>query len=241
MTHRFPTNHSCRLVLLAIASCFIFLQAPSLQTPSLQAQETESNVIDFDRDIASILEEKCWHCHGEDDQESGLRLDLRPHLLRGGDSGLAALVPGNPDKSFLMEVINHVDEDTAMPPDDDKLPQAEIDLLARWIKEGAKWPGQMDAVLEETSDHWSFQAVVRPEVPHGDDDANPVDRFLLAKLAEHELSYSQPADARSLIRRVSIVLTGIAPTPEETANFICLLYTSPSPRDRQKSRMPSSA
>ena len=207
-------NRFYRLTNLAIVACLFFLQAPSLQ-----AKEDESQAIDFDRDIAPIFEERCWYCHGEDEQESGLRLDLRPHMLRGGDSGLAALVPGKPEKSYLIEVINHVDEDMAMPPDDDKLPQEEIDLLTRWIKEGANWPGQMDAVLDETSAHWSFQAVVRPDVPASDKTKNPVDRFLLAKLAEHDLSFSQPADARSLIRRASIVLTGIAPTPDETKSF----------------------
>ncbi len=77
-----------------------------------------------------------------------LRLDLRAKMLRGGDSGLAAVVPGKPEKSYLIEVINHVDEDMAMPPDEDKLPAEEIDLLTRWIKEGAVWPGQMDQVDE---------------------------------------------------------------------------------------------
>lgn len=179
--------------------------------------------IDFDRDVAPILEDNCWHCHGEDEQESGLRLDLRPHLLRGGDSGLASVVPGNPEKSYLLEVVNHVDEDMAMPPDDDKLPEHEIELLTRWIKEGAVWPGQMDAVFDERSDHWSFQPVARPAVPQSSsagDAVGPVDAFLLDRLGKEGLGFSKEADPRSLIRRVSIVLTGIAPTPEESSDFL---------------------
>lgn len=121
--------------------------------------------IDFHRDIAPILEERCWSCHGEDAQESDLRLDRRPNMLRGGNSGLSAVVPGKPEKSYLIELINHDDKDRFMPPDEEKLPSNEIDLLTRWIKEGANWPGQMDAVLEEKSDHWAFQPVVRPDVP----------------------------------------------------------------------------
>lgn len=178
--------------------------------------------INFERDIAPILEDRCWGCHSEDEQESGLRLDFRPNMLRGGDSGLAALVPGQPEKSFLVEVINHADEDMAMPPDEDKLPQKEIDLLTRWIKEGANWPGQMDAVADDKSDHWAFQLVTRPQIPKLDDNESPhgtVDTFLLHRLQENGLTFSPSADPRSLIRRVSIVLTGIASTPEETTAF----------------------
>ncbi len=174
--------------------------------------------IDFQRDIAPILEERCWYCHGEDEQESGLRLDRRPKMLRGGDSGLSAVVPGHPEKSYLIEAITHSDEDIAMPPDEEKLPAEEIELIKRWIKEGAVWPGQMDAVEEVKADHWSFMPVVRPDVPNVAD--NPVDAFLLQTLANNDLAFGAPADSRSLIRRASIVLTGIAPTPEETNAFV---------------------
>ncbi|MEP3481399.1 MAG: PSD1 and planctomycete cytochrome C domain-containing protein [Fuerstiella sp.] len=184
----------------------------------------QADHIDFAQDIAPILEERCWHCHGEDEQESGLRLDLRPNMLRGGDSGLAAVVPAQPLKSYLIEVINHADKDMAMPPDEDKLPPNEIELLTRWIQEGATWPGQMDAVLDESSDHWAFQPVKRPAVPQLPADqlanhATAVDAFLRKRLAKDKLRFSQPADAQTLIRRASIVLTGLMPTPEETAAF----------------------
>ena len=127
--------------------------------------QSRADKIDFERDIAPIFEERCWYCHGEDEQESGLRLDRRVKMLRGGDSGLSGIVPGQPEKSYLVEAIQHLDEDMAMPPDEDKIPDEEIELITRWIKEGAVWPGQMDEVAEEKSDHWSFQPVVRPEVP----------------------------------------------------------------------------
>ncbi len=131
----------------------------------LVPRQSPAEEVDFERDIVPILEEHCWHCHGEDEQESDLRLDLRVKMLKGGNSGLSAVVPGKPEKSYLIEVINHVDEDMAMPPDEDKIPAEEIELLTRWIKEGANWPGQMDALDDEGFDHWSFQPVVRPEVP----------------------------------------------------------------------------
>ncbi|MEE2639247.1 MAG: PSD1 and planctomycete cytochrome C domain-containing protein [Planctomycetota bacterium] len=174
--------------------------------------------IDFEKQIRPILENRCWHCHGEQEQESGLRLDSRPNLLRGGDSGASSVVPGQPEKSYLIEVINHLDPENAMPPDDDKLPQSEIDLLAQWVREGAIWPGQMTAGPEEKSDHWSFQPVTRPK-PVPSKFESPVDSFLSQKLAQQGLDFSTPADPLSLIRRVSIVLTGIAPTPEEVRDF----------------------
>ena len=174
--------------------------------------------IDFERDIAPIFEERCSYCHGEDEQESGFRLDRRVGLLRGGDSGLSAIVPGKPAKSYLLEVITSDDEETRMPPDDDKLPEKEIALLTEWVKQGAQWPGQMDEVVEQKSDHWSFQPVKRPEVPESKQH-NPVDAFLLDRLKTEGLSFSDRADPRVLIRRASIVLTGLAPTPEEIAAF----------------------
>ncbi len=186
--------------------------------------------VDFERDIAPILEERCWFCHGEDEEEAGLRLDRRAKMLRGGDSGLPAVVPKHPEKSYLIEVVKHLDPDVKMPPDEERIPDEEIELLSRWIEEGAVWPGQMEAEVDEESDLWSFKPVVRPDVPgqSGREKlTNPVDAFLLAKLGEHRLSFSKLADPRSLLRRVSIVLTGLAPTPEETKAFLAAYQKNP--------------
>ena len=175
----------------------------------------------YERDVAPILEQNCLHCHGEDEQESGLRLDQRASLLRGGDSGLAALVPGNPKNSYLIEVINHVDVDMAMPPDAEKLPQEQIDLLTRWIEQGAVWPGQMKAVTREKSSHWSFQPITRPKVPVTSTlEQNPIDSFLQQKLVAKGLTFSDKADPRTLLRRASVVLTGLSPTFNETSDFV---------------------
>ena len=175
----------------------------------------------YERDIAPILEEHCLHCHGEDEQESGLRLDRRAGMLRGGDSGLAALVPGDAKNSYLVEVINHVDQEMAMPPDEDKIPESQIKLLTSWIEAGAVWPGQMKAVAREKSKHWSFQPVQRPTVPKVDKSGrNPIDAFLMQKLAKNDLTFSAKADPRTLLRRASIVLTGLPPTPAVTWQFL---------------------
>ncbi len=197
------------------------LAACILLAPIVKAED-KLDPVDFERDIAPIFEDRCTYCHGEDEQEAGLRLDLRAIMLRGGDSGIATIVPGEPTKSFLVDVINHVNEDMAMPPDDDKLPDEEIALITRWIQEGAQWPGQMDAVIEETTDHWSFLPVSRPNVPQANqiEIVNPVDAFLLDRLKQEGLHFSAQADPRSLIRRASIVLTGLPPTDEELKAFL---------------------
>ncbi|MBT5479091.1 MAG: DUF1553 domain-containing protein [Verrucomicrobia bacterium] len=177
--------------------------------------------IKFERDIAPILKERCIDCHGEAKEKSGLRLDTRANMLRGGDSGLAAVIPGNPEKSYLLEVVKHLDPDVMMPPDEDRIPAKEIHLLERWIKAGSIWPGQMATVEEMKSDHWSFQAIRRPDSPEEyASHSNPIDRFLLKRLDEDKLTFSDPAVPRSLIRRVSIVLTGLPPTLAETKTFL---------------------
>ncbi len=186
--------------------------------PPLPGQE-----VDFERDILPVLEKRCWKCHDEDEQESGLRLDLRASMLRGGDLGVPALVPGKPEESALIEAVKHLDPELKMPPKRRKLPDDEIELLSRWISEGAIWPGQMKAAARKKSSHWSFQPVKRPGLPAPPTGqappGNPIDAFLQSRLASAGLAYSQPADARSLIKRASIVLTGLAPTPGETSAF----------------------
>jgi mono/diheme cytochrome c family protein len=174
--------------------------------------------VEFEKDILPILEENCLDCHGPDKQKSGFRVDQRALMLKGGDTGIATLVPGDWGASYLMEVVTHLDEDMAMPPKGDPLPESDIELLKQWVNAGAEWPGQMDEVHEETTDLWSFQPVERPEVPG--DSANPVDAFLNQKLEEMDLPANGPADARSLVRRASIVLTGLPPTPERVESFV---------------------
>ncbi len=180
--------------------------------------------IDFGRDIEPILESNCWGCHSEDEQESGLRLDRRASLLKGGDSGLAALVPGEPEDSYLIDVVKHLDADFKMPPDEDQIPAEQIELLERWVKMGAPWPGQMKDVITEQTDLWSFQPIVRPDVPSiqltgNSDGMHPIDSFLLKSLQRLNLDYSKPANPRDLLRRVSITLTGLLPTPAEIEQF----------------------
>lgn len=175
--------------------------------------------VEFERDIAPILENRCWDCHNAEAHEGELRLDTLRGMLKGGGSGIAAVVPGRPDQSYLIEVISHLDPDLKMPPDEDKIPAKEIELLRQWVKDGAKWPGQQNIATGIQTDHWSFQPVVRSEIPKSKGGYNPIDAFLLTSLKEQGLEFSKPAEATALLRRASIVLTGLMPTPAETAAF----------------------
>ena len=181
-----------------------------------------ASAVDFEKDILPIFEDNCLDCHGPDKQKSEFRVDQRAVMLLGGDSGLAALVPGDAAGSYLIEVIDGSDPDMIMPPKGDPLSEAQVALIRQWIDEGAEWPGQMAAVVEETTDLWSFQTVVRPAVPEvGGQTAevSPVDAFLGVKLAEAGLKANAEAGAQALIRRASIVLTGLPPTPQRVAEF----------------------
>jgi len=121
----------------------------------------------------------------------------------------------------LIELLEDPDPEFRMPFEEDPLSSSQIVLIEEWIDEGADWPGQMDAVVEETleSDHWSFQPVERPMVPVMEAASGAIDAFLLAKLEENGLTPNPEADARSLIRRASIILTGLPPVPERVHAF----------------------
>ncbi|MFL3656784.1 MAG: PSD1 and planctomycete cytochrome C domain-containing protein [Opitutales bacterium] len=186
-----------------------------------------ASAVDFERDIYPIFEEHCIECHGPDKQKSEFRIDQRSRLLRGGDSGIPGIVPGNPVESFLIEVLKDPDPEFRMPSEADPLSSDQIELMEAWITEGAEWPGQMDVVVEEvSSDHWSFQPVNRAESPVTAEQA--IDAFLLEKLGEAGLSPNPAADVRSLIRRVSIVLTGLPSVPERVRAFQEAYATNPS-------------
>ncbi len=99
--------------------------------------------VDSVKEIRPILKSRCFECHGPDRRESGLRLDRKEEAFAGGDSG-AAIVPGKPDESLLMELINAEDPDRVMPPTDSALTARQIDLFKRWIAAGASWPDDQD-------------------------------------------------------------------------------------------------
>lgn len=172
--------------------------------------------IDYNRSIRPILSDRCFKCHGPDaaERKSGLRLDLRDDALRAAESGEKAIVPGKSTESRLVSRIFSKDADEQMPPPDSnkKLTDAERDLLKKWIEQGAPYQSL-----------WSFVAPKRPPLPKVKQPAwprNSVDHFILARLEAEGLSPSPEADKTTLIRRLTLDLTGLPPTPAEVDAFL---------------------
>jgi hypothetical protein len=174
-----------------------------------------TRAIDFDRDVQPILKMHCLNCHGAK-EKGGLRLDSRTTALAGGNTGIV-IRPGRPDESPLLQAVASKDAEKIMPPGDaKKLSEAEIATLRVWIDQGAKWGATVETVAAK-SNHWSFQPIRRPAVPKG---ANAIDYFIRAKLTSEKLSPSGEADKPTLIRRLSLDLTGLPPTLEEIDAFL---------------------
>ncbi|MBV8882067.1 MAG: DUF1549 domain-containing protein, partial [Planctomycetaceae bacterium] len=170
-----------------------------------------SEPVDFDRDIRPILKASCLKCHGAEGKPKGqLRLDLRAAAFRGGAGG-KAIVPGKSAESPLYKLLIDPDEDARMPAKAPRLPDAQIELVKRWIDEGAVWP-EDNAGHEAT--HWSLRPFGRPA------GAASIDGFIRAKLKEKGYEPSPEADRRTLLRRVTYDLIGLPPTPEELDAFL---------------------
>lgn len=170
--------------------------------------------IDFVRDVRPIFEAHCYDCHSGDTRKSGLRLDVKSAAVKGGDRHGPDIRPGKPEESPLIHFVTTDDEDEIMPPKGGPLSGEEIAILTRWIAEGAVWPDGVDAVtLDDPKDHWSFKPVKfsAKRFQFSEGEVNPIDQFIDAKLAEHGLRRSAPADSRTLLRRLSFDLTGLPP------------------------------
>jgi len=181
--------------------------------PSLSAEE-----IDFNKQIRSILSNKCFACHGPDEGklQAGLRLDNASTATKPLESGVTAIVPGKPDESELIARITDTDPDVQMPPPHFAKPvtEAEVAILRRWIEQGAPY-----AV------HWSYVAPTRPEAPRVDAAyqgwaTNPIDHFALPKMIEHGLKPSPTADREALARRLFLDIIGLPPTVQEVDAFV---------------------
>ena len=164
----------------------------------------QAGSIVFNRDIRPILSDKCFHCHGFDEKErkGELRLDRREQALKPAESGSIAIVPGKPDQSELLVRVMTKNADDLMPPAKMHKPvtQAEAALLKQWIAEGAEYQG-----------HWAFEPVAETKgLGH-----KAIETLLEQRLKKEGLSFSPEADAATLIRRVTLDLTGLPPTPEE--------------------------
>ncbi|MCA8993181.1 MAG: DUF1549 domain-containing protein, partial [Planctomycetaceae bacterium] len=182
----------------------------------------------FESKVRPLLAERCWKCHGEEKQSGELRLDHRGMAMTGGESGPAISLE-SPAESLLLEAVRY--ESLEMPPDG-RLKDAEIAALATWLEMGAPWPGddvvamqrpQKEKISDEDREFWSFRPLHMPDVPQLDGDTwsrRDIDRFVLRKLREHELSPAEEADRRTLIRRLYFDLIGLPPSPEEVDAFL---------------------
>ena len=191
--------------------------------PNLAAAAVDD--IDFDTQIKPLLTAKCFDCHADDTDESHLRLNRRATMLRGGNSGEPAIVVGNSEGSHLIKLVRGEEAGKRMPPDEaDRLSKDEVELLRKWIDQGAVWPGPDGADDQQTekTDHWSFQPVRRISPPAIDDRwiANGIDAFILQKQKEHSLEPNPQAARAELIRRISLDLLGLPPNPEDTQSFV---------------------
>ena len=179
-----------------------------------------SREVDFRRDIQPILSASCQKCHGPDKQKGGFRVDVKDIFLKGGDAHAPNVHPGKSAQSPLIHFVAGLDEDMRMPQKGEPLSAEQVGLLRAWIDQGAAWPDDGNAAVLAAETHWSFKPVVRPEVPKVDNETNPVDAFIRARLAKEKLAPSREADRRTLIRRLSFDLIGLPPTPEEVRSFI---------------------
>ncbi len=189
------------------------LVAPLVFAGLLGAAES-ADTVRFNRDIRPIMSDTCFHCHGFDakSRKGKLRLDVRDEALKAGKSGAIAIVPGKPEESEIIKRIFTADADDVMPNKESHktLTAAQKELFRRWVAQGAAY-----------EPHWAYkplEAPVVPALPAGG--KNPIDAFIGVKLAEKNITPSAEAPKERLLRRVALDLTGLPPTPAETAAFL---------------------
>ncbi len=195
------------------------------------AQVGRAAPVDFNRDVKPILSENCFVCHGPDEgsRKANLRLDRAAAAMSETESGAQAIVPGDPNASEVIARIESTDEATQMPPVDSRksLTEEQKRILRAWVEQGADY-----------AEHWSFVKPRRgapPEVNDASWPRNELDRYVLARLDAEGLTPSPEADRRTLLRRLSLDLTGLPPTPEEMEAF--LQDASPEAYERAVDRL----
>ena len=224
-------------------SCRSTLAAPIRRRaqPATGSAPSADDIEFFEKHVRPLLVANCFECHGEKKQEAGLRLDAKKPAMRGGDEG-PVIKTGDPEASKLVAAVRY-SGDIQMPPSG-KLPADKIEILANWIKRGTPWPehGNVTPSADDRADraksHWAFQPVREPPVPavrQSDWIRTPIDNFILARLEGAGISPGKPADRRTLIRRVTLDLTGLPPTPAEVDEFIS--DTSPSAFEKVVERL----
>ncbi len=237
-SHRMPIGRKCGLAIAAwlFSGWQICLAADDQPTDKRPGSERKIPTFDaaavefFQKKVQPLLQARCYECHSKDSKrlEGGLRLDARPLVLKGGDTGASA-VPGKPDESLLIEAVNY--ESFEMPPKG-KLPAGEIAIFKKWIELGLPWSEDgltADVASEEfpldarRQSHWAWQPIRQVEAPEVSDTNWPrskTDHFILASLDQHGLKPATEADRRTLIRRAYFDVIGLPPSPEEIHQFL---------------------
>lgn len=196
----------------------------------VSAQHSAADLEFFEDDVRPLLVKHCYECHASDNSDGSLKLDSRPSVLKGGESG-TAVVSGDPDQSLLINAVRYQDQDLQMPPAG-RLSDHEISVLERWVR--LKLPDTRTApsttghqpsgmAIEQGRAFWSFQPISRPSVPtvvNSEWVQTPIDAFILAKRQEQHASPAPKADKRTLLRRVTFDLIGLPPTPDEITVFL---------------------
>ena len=213
---------------LRVLSIFLpLLPLAASTTHAANAGDTQSERVRFNRDIRPIMSDTCFHCHGFDpkSRKAGLRLDIRDEAIKKTENDIFPIVLGAPEKSAIIERIFTSDRDDLMPPVSahKALTPAQKETFRRWVAEGAEY-----------EPHWAYAPLqkVQPPTEHG---SHPVDGFIRAKLAEKNIKPSAEASKEKLLRRLSLDLIGLPPTPQETAAF--LADHSPEAYQRQVDRL----
>ena len=211
------------LIRVLAGRVLLSLAGPSLSFLFPLSAAAEPRPVSFHKQILPILERRCQVCHPAHNPQAALSLVSHQDLLKGGQSG-PAVVPGRPESSLIVARISG--DKPAMPQAGEPLSSAEVQLISRWISEGANNDTPQGQVSRKKI-WWSFRPLERPEIPTVELGwaRTPIDRFILAKLRADGLKPSREADRRTLIRRVNYDLHGLPPTPEQVESFV----NDPSP------------
>jgi hypothetical protein len=226
---------------LSVVICIMPIAPTTVWSEDAKTAKPNAEQLDFfESKIRPLLINHCYECHGEDEQESELRVDTLAGMLQGGLAG-PSVVPGKPTSSLLVTAVRYQDNDLKMPPDK-KLSHVQIADLIRWVEMGAPHPdsdnvspiAQRDDVdIEQGRKHWAFQPPVKVTPPlirtvsaqdsrtgHCPDTPNPIDAFIHAKIDAEGLRPNPLADKRTLLRRATFDLIGLPPTPQEIDAFL---------------------
>ena len=206
-------------------------------TSNVRAQD--SGHVDFEKDIAPIFRDRCLSCHAES-PGGGLSLTSKSTWMQGGDSG-AAFDPQSPEKSSLwIRITAGPDEEHRMPPEGSRLNSEQLSKLNQWLSDGAQWPEQTTLRSPQAAarDHWAFKSVQAPAVPTVANNAlvrNEIDAFVVGRLEQQSLSPANEADRITLLRRVTLDLTGLPPSADDVDRF--LKDSSPDAYEREVDRL----